>query len=469
MKHTIFRLVFSVALLIFLGVPSVRAFQSDVLLAGVMTERVVVKAEPEQSYAVYLPANYTSQRQWPTIICFDPGARGKFAVEHLKSAAEKFGYVVACSNNSRNALDGETVGKIVSALWRDTHERIAINDQRTYLAGFSGGARLAVGLAMRCNGCVAGVIASGAGLPGINQPSAQLPFFFFGVVGYDDFNFGEMRELEKKFDELATPHRFYRFAGGHEWPPQSAIEKALASFSLEAMKRQVLAKDETFIDERFRAELNEADKLRAEQQLIDSLSAYSYIAQSFGSLRDTTLVARKAEELRNSSELKKQLQLESDLIRRQAQETSDIRALWMKPPQPDEMLTSRAEARNKISEWRKKKDAEIDSRDRRLARRVLTSLRIGSFEDAAGAMRTKNYLTAIADLELVRAVEPQASNPAYELARAQALNKDKKAALQTLTEAVELGFKDFERLKTDPAFAALAADTRFQKLLSDNR
>lgn len=46
-----------------------------------------------------------------------------------------------------------------------------------------------------------------------------------------------------------------------------------------------------------------------------------------------------------------------------------------------------------------------------------------------------------------------------------ALNRDKKAALQTLDEAVALGFKDQARIKSDEAFAVLAGEARFQKLL----
>ena len=33
---------------------------------------------------------------------FDPGARGKLPVELMKDAAERFGYIVVGSNNSRN-------------------------------------------------------------------------------------------------------------------------------------------------------------------------------------------------------------------------------------------------------------------------------------------------------------------------------------------------------------------------------
>jgi hypothetical protein len=41
-------------------------------------------------------------RKWPIIYLFDPLARGEVAVEAVRAAAEKFGYIVVASNNSRN-------------------------------------------------------------------------------------------------------------------------------------------------------------------------------------------------------------------------------------------------------------------------------------------------------------------------------------------------------------------------------
>jgi predicted esterase len=433
---------------------------------GTLVEKVVIQTEPDQSYAIYLPANYSTTQKWPTVFCFDPGARGKVALEHLRSAAEMFGYIVVCSNNSRNGLDADVVTKIVTVFWRDVHDRFAVDEQRTYFAGFSGGARLSVGLANRCNGCVAGVIAGGAGYPGDQQPDAKTNFDFVGVVGYDDFNFGEVRELENKFEELKKPHRFYQVAGGHEWPPASVFESAFAWFNVQSMKRGTLAKDEKFLNERFANEYADAQVLRAKQQLVEARSAFLSLVQDFSSLRHMSDPVQELAGLLNSSELKKQLQQESELYRRQLKEAYDIRGLWMRPRSPDEDLTSRSEARSRIRDWNKKKDESEDSKDRRLARRIISSLRVGGYESARDALRGKNYSVAIANMEMVRAIDPTSANAAYELARALALNNEKRAALSSLEEAVQLGFKDNERLKSDPAFTSLTNESRFQKLLA---
>ena len=76
--------------------------QADELPRGRLIEAVVCAKEPQQSYALYVPSNYEAGRRWPVVFCFDPGARGRAPVERLQAAAEKFGWLVAGSNNSRN-------------------------------------------------------------------------------------------------------------------------------------------------------------------------------------------------------------------------------------------------------------------------------------------------------------------------------------------------------------------------------
>ena len=155
------------------------SYQSDQFAKGQIIERVICPGEPAQSYALYLPSNYSPERTWPVLYAFDPQARGRISVERFKEAAEKYGWILVGSNNSRNgpmkvAFDASR------AIWKDTHERLAIDEQQTYFTGFSGGARVAITIASACHDCVAGVIVSGAGFPPEIKPSAATHFALFG-------------------------------------------------------------------------------------------------------------------------------------------------------------------------------------------------------------------------------------------------------------------------------------------------
>src|SRR5258705_6939668 len=133
------------------------------LQAGSVVEKVLISSSADQSFAAYLPTSYTADKKWPAVFCLDPRARGKTAAERFSSGAEKYGYVVFCSNNSRNGLYGETITKIVSEFWLDAHKRFSIDKNRTYFAGFSGGSRLAANYAVGCQSCVSGRHSSGVG------------------------------------------------------------------------------------------------------------------------------------------------------------------------------------------------------------------------------------------------------------------------------------------------------------------
>ena len=135
---------------------------SEDLPAGAIIDDVRCAADSSQSYALFIPSNYTPDRAWPVIFAFDPGGRGRNPVERYQAAAEQYGYIVAGSNNSRNG-SAET-GKAVSAMAADVTSRFRIDTRLMYAAGMSGGARVALGVALG-SPSIAGVIASSAGYP----------------------------------------------------------------------------------------------------------------------------------------------------------------------------------------------------------------------------------------------------------------------------------------------------------------
>jgi hypothetical protein len=69
---------------------------------GEIIEDVRCQQDASQHYALYLPSYFNRSRQWPVILAFDGSGRGREGVERYRAAAERYGYVVAGSNNSHN-------------------------------------------------------------------------------------------------------------------------------------------------------------------------------------------------------------------------------------------------------------------------------------------------------------------------------------------------------------------------------
>ena len=123
-------------------------------------------------------------------------------------------------------------------------------------------------------------------------------------------------------------------------------------------------------------------------------------------------------------------------------------------------------ATSRLEDLKRKKEQPNDSRDRRFARRTLSDLLIGCYEAAQTNMRNNDYVGALANYQLAKAIDPKNANTSYEIARMYALRKEKKSALQSLEEAVSLGFKDVARMKAEDAFSSVANEPRFQKILT---
>ncbi|HKY06360.1 MAG TPA: hypothetical protein VJQ56_15800, partial [Blastocatellia bacterium] len=228
---------------------AVEADEVITVATGRVVDKVECKADAGQSYALYVPSNYTPEKRWPVLYCFDPLARGRVPVEQFREAAEKYGYILAGSNNSQNGPNQNPVGAF-TAMWKDTHARFAIDDKRVYATGFSGGARVATRLAILCKGCIAGVIACGAGFPPDLQPgqaTAGARFVYYATVGIDDYNFPELKNLDETLDALSIPHLVKAFTGAHQWPPASACIEAIEWMEIEAIKANRRGRDETLI------------------------------------------------------------------------------------------------------------------------------------------------------------------------------------------------------------------------------
>src|SRR6476646_8364363 len=181
---------------------------------GTVHGSVATLADASNSYALYLPSAYSPAKRWPLLLVFDPFARGEVSVKLFHEAAEKYGFIVVGSNNSKNFEDPSAA---IRVLWADVKERYAVDPRRIYTAGLSGGARVASTVALACRNCIAGVIANSAGLPnGAATPGPEAADWFL-VAGTTDFNYPEQLHLKESFDARKVVSRFVVYDGPHNW------------------------------------------------------------------------------------------------------------------------------------------------------------------------------------------------------------------------------------------------------------
>jgi len=346
---------------------------------GTIVESVACAADGSQSYALYLPSAYSPGRPWSLLIAFHPGGRGRAMVEKYQAAAEQYGYIVAASNNSRNGPWAVSVAA-VKAVTTDLAQRFAIDPKRVYTTGMSGGARVALQLAL-ANDSIAGVIASSAGCPD-SEPRAKVGFALFATAGTDDFNYVEMRLLDRK---LKTPHRLVIFEGGHTLPPDAVALDAIEWMELQAMKTGRRGRDEALID-RLLAKRRAA--IAALQTPVDTVHALEAAVSDFSGLRDVGAESARLQELSRESPVKDALSRERKSEDAEMQLLADIFALEGELGDPDRHGQAMLTLRDRLTRLSKKASAEIDSPERSQARRVLRAITAG----ASGRVQDREYL-----------------------------------------------------------------------------
>jgi len=434
------------------------------LFKGVVNPRVACAAQPSKTYALYLPSHYTPDKNWPVILALDPGARGAVPVELMKAAAEKYGYIVAGSHNSRNGPFAPQYDSAV-AMAKDVSARFPVDLRRVYFTGFSGGARSVVYVALLCKGCAAGVILHGAGFPIDRPPSSEVNFAVFSAIGTTDFNYFGVVPLQEQFEKLGIPHRLRRFDGPHQWGPPPVWMEAIEWLELTAMKQNRRSRDDAFIQSQLAAQLARARELEAAGDFYAAWQEYRDAARDFDGLADVTEAKRKSELLAGDRRVRDGQRDEQREFREQEQILSDFnRAFDQLMAEPAQRSTAKVALEVQIAQVKRHRESEKKGWRSRVAERAFGQVTVRLFEAGEGKLREKDYAFAITLFSLLSAAAPDNPGPYYQLARAYARAGKKKETIRAVEQAVRRGFNRPDLLEQEE-FSSLRGEIEFEKLL----
>ena len=429
---------------------------------GQLVEKVVTRADAGQSYALYLPKAYRPDRQWPILYVFDARSNGPRAAERFLAGAERYGFLVASSNNSLS--DGPVEPNVLSmrAMWADTHSRLSIDPRRVYAAGFSGTVRFACQRALAAPGTIQGVVAAGAGFPFETRPTKDTPFLYYGTVGDRDFNYYEVLDVAEAMTDLALPHRVEVWAGPHDWMPEELATRALGWLELQAMKKGLREKDAALVQALWSDDLARARALEA-SDLPEAHRLYTRMAEDYRGLVDAEAlneVAVQVSKIAASDAFKKERRL------REEREQRDKQYLAAAPKALSTADLAQALEDLRIQEL--KKEAESSDPAERLAARRLLNTLLGQTTSYLPRMFTEqgNHDRAAFVLSVAAEISPDSPEIWYAMAAAHARKGSKKKALESLRKAVEKGFSDAARLQAEPAFAGLRKDKGYKEIVS---
>ena len=436
---------------------------------GAWTEEITCRSDPEQRYALYLPAGYTAERAWPTLVVLDARGRALEAAERFQPAAERFGWVVASSYGTRSDAGWEPNQRALAAMLPDLEARVSLDQNRQVFAGFSGTARIAWGLTLQAPGMIDGVIAASGGTADSRMPDEAFPVPVFLTAGERDFNLAELRRLAEALEANGSTFRLETFDGRHEWMPEDLATEAVAWMELQAMRRGTRPVDEALVRELLERRIDHAERQQQAGRPLQALETYRSALRDFPDLASAEALApvrRAARELETSPELKQAhahaIRLADREERFQFQVERAVRRIQReKPPPPAEKIADELD----LGKLRGQADDDSDPLQAAAASRMLSHAYTHmSFYLPRQLLEADQPWRALTALEIAHGIFD--GLPRTWIGRARALTRlgRHEDAVEVLAEAVERGLVDAETLTEEPDFEPLRKREDFQAL-----
>ena len=422
---------------------------------GKVIPSVKIKSDSTQSYALYLPAGYDKNKDMPAVFFFEPHARGVVPMNKYKALADKYHYIILCSNTSQNGMTDDQLDPIIDKYMQDGKNRTAIDPQRVYVGGFSGGSMVA-GMVALGKGGVKGVIGAGKGLPKAKGP-IPAPFNYFGIVGDGDFNYDEMISLDRSFDKSAIKHQLVIFQGKHEWPPLEKMDDAFLWMDLQAMKDKQLAVNNDEIDAFIKMHETAASSYEKAGRNYEAAVEYNELAQSLNGIHDINAWQGKLKDISTKDVYKNEIATLDKLSKSENEERNSLLEAFKTKPTPWWATTIQG-----LQQQARSTTGPVSAYKRRL----VSLISMVSFVQADAALKNNKIPDAAHFIDVFKLADPQNNDVPYLSACLFAAQGNKAAAFSSLKQAIAGGFNDKSRLQSDPAWSSLKGDAEYQSILN---
>jgi hypothetical protein len=419
---------------------------------GILSENIECTQNKVYSYTLYLPTFYNAQKKFPVVIVFDAHARGKMAAGRFKEASEKFGYIIMASNNAKNGL--EEIDDVVNNLFIDALNIPGIDRNRIYTAGFSGGARIASSAAIYKGG-IKGVIALAGGMPTVGQELSQ-KFNFIGVVGLNDFNYHEMKTLDKALSVNGFTNQLLTFNGNHEWPSAAVLAKAVEWQELMAMKKKEIPVNDNLVRNYL---ANSADSINA--HVVSGLNYQAYLLynnffEDLDGLYDVADFKKSYEALLKNPEIDNTIK---------AEKNSDVAEMAKQEVLLNMFKSGNYSGIRKEIATQFKNSGSTNYTILHSSRRLLSFIGMLCYVYTENAVNSQNK-TAFSNLiEIYTLVEPKNPDKEFYKACQAMMDNEHGKAFDYLNKAIEFGYYDANRLQNIGYFEQIRTKPEFDRLI----
>jgi predicted esterase len=417
------------------------------LKAGTVITSVSTQQDPSQTYALYLPSNYSDSVKYPVIIFFDPHGSGSYPVSIYHSLAEHFRYILMGSNISKNGMQFDQTNAIVNALMNEAITRFSTDRKRISLAGFSGGAKVAL-VAGAEHPELISVIYCGAAVP-LDKVTQYPPAL--GFAGERDMNYTEVMSSGSALTEKKISHAIINWKGIHEWPDSSSFQDAFYWSSFNAMKNKSMLMNNNLIKDY----IQDKNKILASSRnVLEQYNVYSQIISFLKDLTDVSLYEMKISLMAKSEAFQKEIQKQQDILKTETNLKQNYLQCF---ESKDGTWWS-----NEIKRMRGIQTGDQE----KMYKRLIGYLSLASYSYSNNAVKQNDFASAKKYLAIYKLSDPENSEQPFLTACMYAREGDQQNAIASLQDAIKLGLKDRMKIENEESFNTLRSNPEFNQLLS---
>ncbi len=398
------------------------------------------------SHALLLPSDYSPSHSFPLIIFLDPQGNGALPLKKYSSITHSHGYILAGSNVSKNGMDSESAKQEILALLDECKNNLNIDPSRVYLAGFSGGARVAGTLLEQTN--ISGIIYCSAGFE-VKQGISKYKVFV-GIAGDKDMNYLEVLSTHNRLNNEGLQNRFIEYDGKHEWPGLAQVTEAADYLAIhEEIKTK---RKEEGRKLRFKAAID--SEIAGHRSKRDTFKLFLSLDKKFeflygepeGNIYKDTLAG-----FEQTHYIKEWSKKHTEVLNAEIAYQKEM-AAWLETKTAS-FWKARAE------ELRQRSKSKGDLFNSNSAHRLLGYMSLVSYSITSSMIKKQDFDGAEKFCEIYRIVDPENPEQCYFNAGVKAHKGDCKATFSFLEEAVKFGFADSNRIKNETVLTPCLQDS----------
>ncbi len=432
---------------------------------GIVTDSLVVTSTGN-NFSIYLPKNFDINKSWPILFGFDSSGKTGRIAQLYKPAAEKLGYIVAVSAIKENQPAKERV-EYASFFIDYIQTLFPIQKGRIYVSGIGNDAKLAGILPVLLNDTIFGVIAIEDSFDFNLDMKIKKNFSYIGIVNSENYKYRMLLNIKKYLNRKAIPADVYVYNNNKsKLPTPKYINKALTSFTLQAMQKGRMPKDSIWVKNVYEEDLKQVDTYLSKKEFISAFDEVKRMQTKYRLFFDTNHLKENQKSIKQLKAYKRERRLKTQYLNKE----NYLRSFYFYAIDEDVQTenyenlgwwTFEASKLDTLIVKKEHYEQRMGYRMKGYLGRLVEKYKTDQLTEVKGNNLEKKFFLYI----LSTIVNKKDYESYKKIISLSAQDQDNKTALFYLEKMLQNGFQDIESLYTIEGTMALKISKEYNKLI----